>query len=44
MRDIPLVIDNQAILVYLDTIRFARLKSTEAKAVSFCYDWVVVIE
>lgn len=44
LKDIELEIDNRAILVYLDTIRFARLKSTEAKAVSFSVVWLSLSE
>ena len=34
LGDIPLDMDNRVILVHLDTIRFARLKTHESKAVS----------
>lgn len=34
LGDIPLEIDNRVTLIHLDTIRFARLKTHEYKAVS----------
>jgi hypothetical protein len=44
LGDIPLEIDNRVTLIHLDTIRFARLKTHEYKAVSRLFSAYLLLD